>query len=77
MLASTSLREKGVERVVAAADASYHKAVILGKRRVKDGECAAIWNRRGEVRNVVGPKLVYISFSDGNIGLPRGGGLPP
>lgn len=45
-------------------DASYHKAVVLGKRRVKDGECAAIWNRRGEVRNVVGPKLVYISFSD-------------
>lgn len=45
-------------------DGHYHKQVTVGKRRVKEGECAAIWNRKGEVRNVVGPKLVRVFFSD-------------
>jgi len=45
-------------------DGSYHKHVTLGKRRVKDGECVSIWNHRGEVRSIVGPKLVQIFFSD-------------
>ena len=45
-------------------DGNYHKYSTVGKRRVKDGECAAIWNRKGEVRNVVGPKLVRVFLSD-------------
>jgi len=45
-------------------DAKYHKYATVGKRRVKDGECCSIWDRRGRVRNVTGPKLVRIFMSD-------------
>lgn len=45
-------------------DAKYHKVVKIGKRRVKDGECCAIWNSQGQVRNVVGPKREWIWMSD-------------
>mmetsp|Transcript_25984 Transcript_25984/g.33780 ORF Transcript_25984/g.33780 Transcript_25984/m.33780 type:complete len:456 (+) Transcript_25984:119-1486(+) len=42
----------------------YHKTVTIGKRRVKDGECCAIWDSSGNVRNVQGPKLEWIFMSD-------------
>ena len=45
-------------------DAKYHKYATIGKRRVKEGECCSIWDRRGRVRNVIGPKLVRIFLSD-------------
>merc|ERR1719267_150801 len=45
-------------------DGKYHKVVKIGKRRVKDGECCAVWNSQGQVRNVVGPKREWIWMSD-------------
>jgi len=45
-------------------DGTYHKTVTFGKRRVKDGECCAIWDSMGRVRNVVGPKREFIYWSD-------------
>jgi len=41
---------------------SYHKRVTFGKRRVKDGECCAIWDRSGSVRTVIGPKVSARNF---------------
>jgi hypothetical protein len=45
-------------------DGRYHKTVKIGKRRVKDGECCAIWDSMGRVRNVVGPQREWIWWSD-------------
>jgi regulator of protease activity HflC (stomatin/prohibitin superfamily) len=45
-------------------DGNYHKKVTIGKRRVKDGECAAIWDRNGGYRTVIGPKRETIYMSD-------------
>jgi hypothetical protein len=45
-------------------DGDYHKKVTIGKRRVKDGECAAIWDRNGGYRTVTGPKREFIVMSD-------------
>lgn len=56
---SNSKRAKGLFR-----DAKYHKVVKMGKRRVKDGECCAIWDSAGRVRNIAGPKREWIWFSD-------------
>ena len=56
---SSSKQAKGLFR-----DGKYHKVVKIGKRRVKDGECCAIWNSSGQVRNVVGPKREWIWMSD-------------
>lgn len=56
---SSSRRDKKLFRT-----ADYHKTTTLGKRRVKDGECCAIWDSSGNVRNVLGPKLEYIYCSD-------------
>lgn len=44
-------------------DGSYHRFVSLGKRTVKDGECAAVWAPSGERTLVVGPKRVHLLFS--------------
>eukprot|EP00567_Pseudictyota_dubia_P017076 CAMPEP_0197435732 /NCGR_PEP_ID=MMETSP1175-20131217/3277_1 /TAXON_ID=1003142 /ORGANISM="Triceratium dubium, Strain CCMP147" /LENGTH=500 /DNA_ID=CAMNT_0042964841 /DNA_START=72 /DNA_END=1574 /DNA_ORIENTATION=- len=38
----------------------YIKHVYLGKRTVKDGEACAIWNDRGQHRQVVGPERVWL-----------------
>lgn len=43
---------------------NYHKSVTFGKRRVKDGECCAIWDSSGNVRNIIGPKLEWVYMSD-------------
>mmetsp|Transcript_75097 Transcript_75097/g.150955 ORF Transcript_75097/g.150955 Transcript_75097/m.150955 type:complete len:489 (+) Transcript_75097:91-1557(+) len=56
---SSHRRDKGLFRT-----GDYHKHTTLGKRRVKDGECCAIWDSSGNVRNVLGPKLEYIYNSD-------------
>lgn len=41
----------------------YKRDVTLGKRTVKDGEAVAVWNRYGEHRQVIGPRLVRLFFS--------------
>jgi len=48
-------------RVHSSSDSVF---IFIGKRRVKDGECCAIWNSSGNVRNVQGPKLEWIFRSD-------------
>merc|ERR1711998_95773 len=42
----------------------YGKSVYIGKRRVKEGECAAIWNYSGACRLEEGPKRICIVNSD-------------
>lgn len=39
---------------------SYVKYVRVGKRTIKDGEAAAIWDVNGQHREVVGPQLVRL-----------------
>lgn len=39
---------------------SYVKHVRVGKRTIKDGEAAAIWDVNGQHREVVGPQLVRL-----------------
>ena len=41
----------------------YTRYVRLGKRTIKAGEAAAIWNINGVHREVVGPKLVHLWYS--------------
>lgn len=41
----------------------YYKNVTLGKRTIKDGECAAVWKWNGEHTEHVGPKLVFLFHS--------------
>lgn len=41
----------------------YKKDVSFGKRTIKDGEAAAVWNRLGVHRQVVGPRLTRLFFS--------------
>ncbi len=43
---------------------SYQRYVRLGKRTVKDGEAAVIWNISGVSREVVGPRLVRLFYSN-------------
>lgn len=40
-----------------------NKFSLVGKRRIKEGECAAVWDSKGNYRIVQGPKLerVYLS----------------
>lgn len=44
-------------------DRNYRRYVTFGKRTVKYGEAMLIWNRYGETREVIGPKLVYLYCS--------------
>ncbi|KAL7576938.1 hypothetical protein ACA910_006695 [Epithemia clementina (nom. ined.)] len=41
----------------------YVKFVRFGHRTVKDGEAAVVWNARGELSEVVGPRRVTLWFS--------------
>ena len=41
----------------------YIKFVRFGHRTVKDGEAVAIWNARGELTQVIGPRRVTLWFS--------------
>lgn len=41
-----------------------HKYSFIGKRRIKDGEAAAIWDSKGQYRIVEGPKFVRVFMSD-------------
>eukprot|EP00282_Hemiselmis_andersenii_P020830 CAMPEP_0172022890 /NCGR_PEP_ID=MMETSP1041-20130122/14504_1 /TAXON_ID=464988 /ORGANISM="Hemiselmis andersenii, Strain CCMP439" /LENGTH=121 /DNA_ID=CAMNT_0012678347 /DNA_START=107 /DNA_END=468 /DNA_ORIENTATION=+ len=41
----------------------YYKSVWLGKRTVKDGECASIWGLDGRAREVMGPRFVMVTMS--------------
>jgi hypothetical protein len=41
----------------------YVKFVRIGGRTIKDGEAAAIWNMRGEHREVIGPARVRLFYS--------------
>jgi len=45
-------------------DSHYQRYVKFGKRTVKDGEAAVIWNMHGEAREVVGPRLVRLFYSN-------------
>ena len=45
-------------------DGRYHKHVTLGKRRVKEGECCAVWNSGGQYRLVPGPARITVWRSD-------------
>lgn len=42
---------------------SYTRFVRCGKRTIKAGEAAAIWNVNGVHREIVGPKLEYLWYS--------------
>lgn len=41
-----------------------HKYSFIGKRRIKDGECAAIWDSRGDYKTIVGPAFIRVFMSD-------------
>lgn len=41
----------------------YTKFVRIGGRTIKDGEAAAIWNRNGEHKQIVGPQRVMMFYS--------------
>ena len=41
----------------------YTNRVICGGRTIKDGEGAAIWNRRGEHTQIIGPRRVFLFCS--------------
>eukprot|EP00285_Hemiselmis_virescens_P008499 CAMPEP_0173379760 /NCGR_PEP_ID=MMETSP1356-20130122/2583_1 /TAXON_ID=77927 ORGANISM="Hemiselmis virescens, Strain PCC157" /NCGR_SAMPLE_ID=MMETSP1356 /ASSEMBLY_ACC=CAM_ASM_000847 /LENGTH=210 /DNA_ID=CAMNT_0014333157 /DNA_START=184 /DNA_END=813 /DNA_ORIENTATION=- len=43
--------------------AEYYKSVWVGKRTVKDGECASVWGMDGRAREVEGPRLLWVCFS--------------
>ena len=44
-------------------DGSYYRHVFVGKRTVKEGECAAIWTPSGDRKMIEGPKRVRLWFS--------------
>ena len=44
-------------------DGSYYRSVWMGKRTVKEGECAAIWDMSGERKKIEGPQRVRLWFS--------------
>ena len=44
-------------------DGSYYRHVVVGKRTVKEGECAAIWTASGDRKLVEGPRRVRLWFS--------------
>ena len=44
-------------------DGSYCKRLWVGKRTVKQGECAAIWDDKGTCTLVLGPRRVWAFFS--------------
>lgn len=48
---------------IAFRDGYYQRFVRIGGRTIKDGEAAAIWNRRGVLRERVGPKRVHLFYS--------------
>mmetsp|Transcript_22039 Transcript_22039/g.54454 ORF Transcript_22039/g.54454 Transcript_22039/m.54454 type:complete len:465 (-) Transcript_22039:89-1483(-) len=41
----------------------YTRFVRIGGRTIKDGEAAAIWNRCGEHRQIIGPKRIRMFYS--------------
>lgn len=45
-------------------DGNYAQRVWFGKRKIKAGEAAAIWDMNGAHRVVVGPRLKRLFFSD-------------
>ena len=42
---------------------SYIRFVRIGGRTIKDGEAAAIWNNKGVLTEIIGPKRVNLFFS--------------
>ena len=44
-------------------DGSYCRSVWIGKRTVKEGECAAIWGPSGRRKLIAGPQRVRLFFS--------------
>ncbi len=44
-------------------DASYRRRVWLGKRTVKEGECAVVWDSAGRATQVGGPRIRFMWFS--------------
>lgn len=42
----------------------YHKAVCCGRRRVKEGECCAVWDSEGDYSLTEGPAKLWIYNSD-------------
>jgi hypothetical protein len=44
-------------------DGNYRRRVWLGKRTVKEGECAVVWDSSGRATQVVGPRVRYMWFS--------------
>ena len=41
----------------------YRRYVRLGKRTIKDGEAASVWDMNGTHRLILGPKLVRLFYS--------------
>ena len=44
-------------------DGQYHRFVLLGKRTVKEGECAAVWTTSGQRHLIRGPRRIHLFFS--------------
>ena len=44
-------------------DGRYCKRIWIGKRTVKQGECAAIWDDKGTCTLVEGPRRIWATFS--------------
>jgi len=44
-------------------DGNYYRSVWIGKRTVKEGECAAIWGPSGRRKLIAGPQRVRLFFS--------------
>lgn len=42
---------------------NYERRVKWGKRTIKAGEAAVVWDRRGRAHEIVGPRLVYLFYS--------------
>ena len=44
-------------------DGSYYAYAMVGKRTVKEGECAAVWDAGGRRHVIAGPRRVRLFFS--------------
>lgn len=44
-------------------EGNYYRHVVVGKRTVKEGKCAAIWTQSGDRRLIEGPKRVHLWFA--------------
>ena len=56
-------KPKRINMGIAFRSGGYTRFVRIGGRTIKDGEAAAIWNRSGEHKEIVGPKRILLFCS--------------